>query len=391
MRNTYNNKPNYSNNKIIPNQNYTNEIMNTDPSYYAQTIVANQNNYYPNNQGANMAFSKALTKKKGRGILDMSSPGNKDILTDSDSEGTSNRNYKNIEIANKNMYKKNGCAKLIIEKIESQGPQRNEEYYKFTNQKNLDRKKNDFSYNKRYNNKRIIRASSPQTEVNVNSYNYTEYNNNTINIGDNTNFNYNNIPRNNNYINPRNNNVTAMYRKLNNSQNRNLDTDPNIQDNFNYYNNMENNNKYNSNYNPYGNLYMSQGRPIKFDYPIRRSPYMNKSPQNNINKGHALLLNNPKKKYSYNDTDYNTAVTPVSYSGNSYPHNKTITMKNNYTINQNPPKNPPPSFNNYKDLAKRTTMNQLINLNYNINNNKTNLQNKFNEKLIKNVTRIQSF
>ena len=33
------------------------------------------------------------------------------------------------------MLKQNGCANLIIKKIESQAPQRNEEYYKFTNQK----------------------------------------------------------------------------------------------------------------------------------------------------------------------------------------------------------------------------------------------------------------
>ena len=88
------------------------------------------------NECLDSLLSKALSKKKKRGILDISSPGNKDVLTDSDSEMATSKNSKNMEVINKNMHKKNGCAKLIIEKIESQAPKRNEEYYKFTNQRN---------------------------------------------------------------------------------------------------------------------------------------------------------------------------------------------------------------------------------------------------------------
>ena len=88
--------------------------------------------------GFDNVLCKELSKKKYRGVLDVSSVGNKDVLTDSDSEAPRNRNSKENEDYNVNdnyMPKKKGCAKLIIEKIESQIPQTNAEYYKFTNQK----------------------------------------------------------------------------------------------------------------------------------------------------------------------------------------------------------------------------------------------------------------
>ena len=49
------------------------------------------------------------------------------------------------------------------------------------------------------------------------------------------------------------------------------------------------------------------------------------------------------------------------------------------------------SMNNYKDLIKRPTINQLINISNNSNNNNTYLQNRFNEKLLKSIIKIQSF
>ena len=48
-------------------------------------------------------------------------------------------------------------------------------------------------------------------------------------------------------------------------------------------------------------------------------------------------------------------------------------------------------YNSYKDLTKNPAINQLINFNYNTKSSKTYLQTKFNEKLIKSITKIQSF
>ena len=75
-------------------------------------------------------LDRYVSKKRYQGVLDVASPGNKDVLIDSDSEVPKN----SIKV-NRNNNIKNGCAKLVIEKVESQLPQKNEEYYKFTNQK----------------------------------------------------------------------------------------------------------------------------------------------------------------------------------------------------------------------------------------------------------------
>ena len=75
-------------------------------------------------------LDRYISQKRYQGVLDVASPGNKDVLIDSDSEVSK----KGIKV-NRNNNIKNGCAKLVIEKVESQFPQKNEEYYKFTNQK----------------------------------------------------------------------------------------------------------------------------------------------------------------------------------------------------------------------------------------------------------------
>ena len=75
-------------------------------------------------------LDRYISQKRYQGVMDVGSPGNKDVLIDSDSEVSK----KGIKV-NRNNNIKNGCAKLVIEKVESQFPQKNEEYYKFTNQK----------------------------------------------------------------------------------------------------------------------------------------------------------------------------------------------------------------------------------------------------------------
>ena len=136
MKNTYKTSINYFNthNRNLPYNLKSYGKLKTEPAYYNKDMPKSIN-YLSLNEGFDNILSKALSKKKKRGILDISSPGNKDVLTDSDSEMASSKNTKNMESINKNMHKKNGCAKLIIEKVESQVPKRNAEYYKFTNQK----------------------------------------------------------------------------------------------------------------------------------------------------------------------------------------------------------------------------------------------------------------
>ena len=124
---------NFYNNRNIPLIRKSPSTLKTEPSNYNHEIVRKDINYFSGNKDFNNIYSKALSKKKRRGVFDMSSPGNKDVLTDTDSEIP--EASKNMELINKNMHKRNGCAKLIIDKIESQEPQKNEEYYKFTNQK----------------------------------------------------------------------------------------------------------------------------------------------------------------------------------------------------------------------------------------------------------------
>ena len=79
-------------------------------------------------------LSRVFSKNKFKGVLDTTSPNNKDIFIDSDSERPSTKISKNIEKNNNNV-NRSGCAKLVIEKIESQEPAYNKEYYKCTTER----------------------------------------------------------------------------------------------------------------------------------------------------------------------------------------------------------------------------------------------------------------
>ena len=127
--------------KVFKHSNYEN----------SETSNLNINNGY-------QFLTKYISKKKFQGILDTASPGNKDVIIDTDSEATS----KNLDNMNKNKLKKNKCAKLVIDKIESQVPGINGEYYKFTNQKRiLNRAKTTYFTKKNNINKNsLLRNSS---------------------------------------------------------------------------------------------------------------------------------------------------------------------------------------------------------------------------------------
>ena len=122
-------------------------------THYTSTIINNKSKEANNsniNNGYNF-LTKYITKKKFQGILDMTSPGNKDVLIDSDSELPPSKNIENI---NKNIFKKNKCAKLVIDKVESQVPKKNENYYKVIQPNRLlGKNKTKFIFKKNYINR----------------------------------------------------------------------------------------------------------------------------------------------------------------------------------------------------------------------------------------------
>lgn len=130
------------------------------------------NNISRNN--ANL-LNKVYSKNKFRGVLDTTSPNNKDIFIDSDSERPSKNREKKSKISNKNR-----CTKLVIEKVESQKPVNNNEYYKFTNQKPKGFVVNSNNFSKKsFSNKNLLLRYSSKTQINKNvqrnnssNYNY---------------------------------------------------------------------------------------------------------------------------------------------------------------------------------------------------------------------------
>ena len=162
--------------------------------------IFNNNKKYLNDTSINVNQLKArasryLLDKKYRGELDISSPGNKNILIDTDSELTANSKNTN----NKNK----GCTKLIIEKIESQKPQINKEYYKFINQPktivhDLNENQDIFFTKKNYVTQNVSRCNSILRNTNkiINkNYSNSNFNNFSLQQG----FDYNNYSTLNNY------------------------------------------------------------------------------------------------------------------------------------------------------------------------------------------------
>ena len=162
--------------------------------------IFNNNKKYLNDTSINVNQLKArasryLLDKKYRGELDISSPGNKNILIDTDSELTANSKNTN----NKNK----GCTKLVIEKIESQKPQINKEYYKFTNQPktivhDLNENQEIFFTKKNYVTQNVSRCNSILRNTNkiINkNYSNSNFNNFSLQQG----FDYNNYSTLNNY------------------------------------------------------------------------------------------------------------------------------------------------------------------------------------------------
>jgi hypothetical protein len=124
-------------------------------------------------------------------------------------------------------------------------------------------------------------------------------------------------------------------------------------------------------------------------YQIKNFPLYNKSSGTSIDKVYNSknnIIYKLKKKYNngIENTDYEfniPAKCSMYNDDSSYPSKRTIGLKKNLNSNRK----------HQKAISMYTNINELINLNFNIKSNKTYLQNKFNEKLIKSITKIQSF
>ena len=394
MKNNYKTTTNYynNNNKNSPFNKRTQPFIRIDSNLLFKKPNNNSNYTSYNKEVDNILLSKVLSKEKSRGVFDNSSPGNKDVFTDSDSE-IHHKNIKYMEYNNQIINKKKGCAKLIIEKVESQEPKINDEYYKFTNQK----KKIRYNYTlNNINNNKLIRVNSPPNEINTNSFKkYTNYKSKIFQGRGNENLKgyqkqsktiaKSNINNRNSYLN--------FNHKKNLSQNAVYRADLISKDHNN--NNYRNNNYLNKKKNYSGNKYfettIEQNNNI--NYQIKKPPF--NSTGNSIDKksnSHNYVgLKNLKYIKSYTENDFTSAISQFSNNEKSYPNKKSIGLKKKIFINNHPKKSSISLYNNYSDLLKKTAVNELININNNTKNAKTYLQNRFNEKIIKNIVKIQSF
>ena len=323
-----------------------------------QKLASYEKNFKQFKEGLDSVLYRELSKKKNRGILDVSSVGNKDVLTDSDSEAT-NRNSK-YEDSNKN----GKCAKLIIEKVESQAPKINEEYYKFTNQKKI----------LPYNNKVYNSNNRFMMNKNLEGSPYGNYTNSIY-----KNQMYQSQKKhgvNGLLIEPYNTYYSNSNNKKNNySINRVLTTDDSSisKNNYNYnYNNEKKRDSFSNNY---------IGKMIV----VNKSPYMKNSAENSIEKKSSSFnyaIYQPKKINFFEESDYGTRT--LMNNDENYIQKRTMGLKKNLAPRDIPQKSIT-SYGNYKNLSQKPKLSQIINL------NKPHLQNRFNDKIIKSVIKIQSF
>ena len=343
--------------------------------------------------GFDNVLCKELSKKKYRGVLDVSSVGNKDVLTDSDSEAPRNRNSKENEDYNVNdnyMPKKKGCAKLIIEKIESQIPQTNAEYYKFTNQKrSYDNYKN--MLNSKYINNRVIRINSNKT-FNRNNNRYFN------NLKDNymiqsVEYNDQSQPVIRQYMDKRpyiNNynkvNTNPNYKKSNYSVNRVLTTEASTKYAYNNERSRDN----------LGNtiFYNEYIVPSKNYYHEGKSPYLKNNTENSFDKysNSFNFQNIPSsriKKHFFEENDFSNPV--FSNNEEVYPKVRTMGLKKNLDLRNVPQKKTISLYGNYKNSVSNPKLGKLMEYKCNTKSNKTYLINRFGDKLVKSIIKIQSF
>ena len=118
-------------------------FIKTSPSKKISNNFKSRNNYYiddemnyyiQNNKGQTSFLSRVMSHKKFRNELDAGTLITKDPIMYREPEEIREAFAKKLDKINKSINKKDGCAKLVIEKIESQFPSRNEGCYVFTNE-----------------------------------------------------------------------------------------------------------------------------------------------------------------------------------------------------------------------------------------------------------------
>ncbi len=311
--------------------------------------IFNNNKKYLNDTSINVNQLKArasryLLDKKYRGELDISSPGNKNILIDTDSELTANSKNTN----NKNK----GCTKLVIEKIESQKPQINKEYYKFTNQPktivhDLNENQDIFFTKKNYVTQNVSRCNSILRNTNkiINkNYSNSNFNNFSLQQG----FDYNNYSTLNNY------NDFGYNSPLKKTYTRSTN------------NIFKSNNKFKQQ--------LSNIKQAK-EQNKNNSGFILKERNSSINYGNHYDIY--PKEYDYEDNKermFDTINISRKPDNMKYYKIKTTNINNNYPrgnkdININPQENT--LYENYQDLIKLNTFNRISqynNTHRNINN-----------------------
>ena len=365
MKNNYKTFTNYNGigTKNSNSRYQQNTFSNSNGARKYQKLTSDEKNYKQYNEDLEHILSKELSKKKNRGILDMSSIGNKDVLTDSDSEVLDEKSK--YEGSNK----KGKCAKLIIEKVESKVPQINEEYYKFTNQKKI------YPYNNKIynsNNRFMINKKLKGSPIDRN-YSNRFYKNQIYESQDYENLvKLNKKQRGNELIIEPYNICYTNYKSNNYSVNR-VTTDDSSKSKNNY-NKEKKRDSFNNNY--IGNMIV-----------VNKSPYLKNSTENSAEKKSSSFnyaIYQPKKINFFEENDYGNINDEI------YIQKRTMGLKRNLAPKNNPQK-PLSRYGNYKNLTQKSKLTQEINLNYNPTFSKSYLQNRFNDKLIKNVTKIQSF
>ena len=273
------------------------------------------NRNYINNSAINLEEIKAratkyISDKRFQGELDIDSPGNKNILLDSDSEFTP---------SSKNLNNNTGCTKLVIEKVESQMPQVNREYYKFTNLKrntNNDNIVQEVYFSKKnYVTKKEARYGSNLRGNNIledREYLNLKYDN------------YN-IPQQQGFIIRNNEHNNSMIRNNNRSTNNLFNTKYN-------YNQQSSNKKQNGNKN---NSVIIRERN-KYNNYINKDIYDN---ENNDSYNRQYLQEKP------NNMKYYKIMNNKNYA------------RKNKDININPQRNT--LYENYQDLIKLNTFNRI--------------------------------
>ena len=329
--------------------------ITTEPHYKIRNYIEQENTYIPNKNLLKKIITTAINKQKYQGKMNLNNPGNKDVLTDSDSEEYYNINDSNMKYINKKILKQNGCAKLIIKKIESQAPQKNEEYYNFNNNNN---------YNKNYNNN-YYKKKDPL---------YSLYASKTL-----SNFSFKiNNNRNNKDMIYMKTNPNEKINEYNNKKNSINNSDSKINDNnnnnyINFNSNMDLNNiifnkkiniKQNINDSYESSEDAEYGSSSYIYYPTKIKKNFNNNNRNNV------VINKKENDFSTQSLSYND-----DYNNNKKKEEKKKLRR--------------AKILNKKDETDKPSLRQLININYN-NNGTSILQKKFNDKLIKNVIKIQS-